>query len=158
MNRTTFSCLFTILALLCLGRFAATAAADWSDNFDGGFQQAWLFGSVAGGGNPSPTFSATASNGQLVMTDSLPATAGGAAAGFGVVPQFLSDQVMQGVINPSGAAGISPTVTLLARGNLAVGSLYAAEVDYASSELVIFRNDHHYQLGRSTDSGADHRR
>ncbi len=141
MIRNFVSSLYVLLAVLCVGGVATTASADWSDNFDGGLQETWLFGSVAGNGNPSSTFSATSTNNQLLMTDSLPATAGGAGAGFGVVPEFLTDQVMKGVINPGGAAGISPTVTLLARGNLAAGSLYAAEIDYSSSKLIIFRND-----------------
>lgn len=150
MNCCLKSSLLSLLVALGVSITPSVGFADWSDNFDGGLQAAWQFGSVNGLGVPSPTFSATSTNNQLLMTDSVPAapTGAGAAAGFGVVLDPLGDQVVAGTINPNGDAGISPTMTLLARGNPALGSLYAAEVDYSSNDLIIFRNDN---LASTTD-------
>ena len=66
--------------LKCLGVAAIALActlpvhADWSDNFNGGLQQAWQFGTL----EISSTFSAGAVNDQLVLTDTTVPGDGGA--------------------------------------------------------------------------------
>ena len=146
MRRSTnlSTVLVVCVTSLCIVTGALPARADWSDNFDGGLQLGalWQFGSVDGVGDPSATFTADSVNDQLVMTDTMSAATGGAGAGFGLVLDLLDNQRMAGVINPNGAADISATLTLLARGSFtAGGQFYAAEVNYDSGELIIFRND-----------------
>jgi hypothetical protein len=142
MNRSSMA-LLTMALVATFGAVATSqsARADWSDNFNGGFQQFWQFGSVDAGGNPSPTFNAASINDQLVMADSLSAVGGGAASAFGLVSESFSDVRMTGILNPNGDAGSSGTITLLARGNPFSAQFYAAEINYSTSELIIFRND-----------------
>jgi len=130
---------FVLLSSLAL---SPSASADWSDNFNGGLQQSWQFGSVDGAGNPSATFTGGATGDQLVMSDTNAAAAGGAGAGFGVViSETFTDVRMSGVVNPNGDAATAGTLRLLARGNLLTAQFYAAEINYTSGDLIIFRND-----------------
>jgi hypothetical protein len=48
---------------------------------------------------------------------------------------------MTGIVNPNGDAAISSTMALLARGDVLSSQFYAAEVNYDTAELIIFRND-----------------
>jgi hypothetical protein len=110
--------------------------ADWSDNFNGGFQQSWQFGNV----ETSSTFSAGVVNDQLVLTDTTDPDFGGAKTGFGVVFQNFTDVRMTGIINPSGNENINDSVGLLIRGNFLNQSFYMAEINYTDRQLIIYRN------------------
>ncbi len=137
-----------LVATFCTVSSTPLAQADWSDNFNGGFEQFWQFGSVDGGGLPSASFSGGVVNDQLVLADPNAAASGGAGAGFGVVGEIFSDVRMTGIINPNGDLASSGTVTLLARGNPLEAKFYAAEINYTNGELIIFRND---GLGSTTN-------
>jgi hypothetical protein len=149
MNRSPVSFPLLAVSLVIVSSLGpAVVRADWSENFNGSLTQPWLFGNFSAGGSSStftpkvdPLYPDAIVNNQLRLADPNSAAVGGAAAGFGVVLAPFSDLRMTGVMNPGGNAAISPTLTLLARGNLASGQFYAAEVDYASGKLIIFRND-----------------
>ena len=146
MNRTTgftlTGAISTLAALLITVVGAESAKADKFDDFNGGFQEIWQFGSVDAGGNPSGSFNGgQVINDQLVLADPNSAAAGGAATGFGVLTEIFSDVRVEGIINPNGDAAISPSQSLLARGNVFTAQFYAAEINYGSGELIIFRND-----------------
>ncbi len=82
MNRSSMSLrTMALVAALCAMATSQSARADWSDNFNGGLQQFWQYGSVDGGGNPSASFSGGVVNDQLVFADTNAASAGGAGAG-----------------------------------------------------------------------------
>ena len=70
----------------------------------GDLQAPWQFGSLTGVGGSSGTFTAGSVNNQLQLADSTSAAAGGAAAGFGIVPDLLDDQRVTGILNPNGDA------------------------------------------------------
>ena len=67
----------------------------------------------------------------------------GAAQGFGVnccraISPIYDTQVS---INPNGNTGSSDTVALIARGNIASGEFYGAEISFEDGKLIVFRND-----------------
>lgn len=122
--------------------FAFHAYADWSDNFDGGLQEAWTFGSInATETGPSATVQAGSVDDRLLITDPVTGLNNGAAVGFGVVEETFSDVLVTGTINPTNDNFIAPISTLIARSSVAESTFYAAEVNYATNTLVIFRND-----------------
>lgn len=141
------------IAAMTLACLATTDAvrADWSEDFNGStLQNAWLFGSTSGAGSPSGTFLPSDQlnnypdaivNSQLQMSDANSVAAGGAANGFGVVLENFTDLRYAGVINPNGNSAVSDTLALIARGSLASGKFYAAEVSFEDGKLIIFRND-----------------
>lgn len=143
--------------------------ADWSEDFNGStLQNAWFFGSAAASGSPSPTFEPNDQgsnypdaivNSQLQMSDANAVGAGGAANGFGVVLQNFTDLRYTGVINPNGNASTSDTVALIARGNIAGGQFYGAEVSFEDGKFIIFRNDdlagNGMDLAETTIAGLD---
>lgn len=133
------------MAAMCISLFTFSVNADWADNFDGGLQQAWQFNSInAMQTGASATFSATSVDDALLVTDTVPGSANGAAVGFGIVPEMFEDVFMTGVINPTGEEFISRTQTLIARASVTESTFYAAEIFYmgdGSVEMTIFRND-----------------
>jgi hypothetical protein len=58
-----------------------------------------------------------------------------------VVAKNFTDLRYTGIINPNGNAAVSDTQALIARGNIASGEFYAAEVSFEDGKLIIFRND-----------------
>ncbi len=127
------------IAITLIGVFGShsSARADWSDNFDTGLQQIWQFGDP----DSRPGFSAGAVNGNLVITNSNPPANGGSSTGFGVVvTESFTDVRMTGINKPDNNANINDSVGLLFRGNLLNQSFYMAEINYSSSELIIYRN------------------
>ncbi len=117
--------------------------ADWSDNFDGGLQQNWVFQGVnLVTGMPSATFSAGSVDDVLEVADSSTILAGGVNVGFGVVPtEVFTDVLVSGTLNATNDFFTSPTLTLLARADPTNSTYYAAEVKFDSAELIIFRGD-----------------
>lgn len=139
-NRVWLTPWFWMLAVaLCCG-VTNTVQADWSDNFNGGFQEFWQFGSD--GGDANTFLGGQVINDQLVLTADTTPDAGGAQTGFGVViTESFTDVRMTGVINPGGDENINDTVGLLLRGNTVNQTFYMAEVNYSESSLIIFRNN-----------------
>lgn len=151
MIRTSMSMLslatFTLLVLTS----SSTAQADWSEDFNGStLSNGWFFGSATGGGPPSPTFAPNDQlnnypdaivNNQLQMADPNAVGVGGAANAFGVVLENFTDLRYTGILNPNGNAASSDTVALIARGNIASGEFYAAELSFEDGKFIIFRND-----------------
>ncbi len=127
-----------LLALL----FVHVSFADWSDNFNGGLQQPWVFGNFDPLGGSSGTFSAGSVNNELVLTDSRTIFDNGAVTGFGLVPtEVFGDVKMTGRVNPSNNADINITALMLLRGDFANNTFYSAEINYRDGELVIYRAD-----------------
>jgi hypothetical protein len=125
-----------------LGLIVGTAAAaDYSDNFDGGLQEPWIFGNFDGLGMPSATATASVVNDQLVFTDPLTAAVGGAASVFGIHPDPFDDVRVTAVINPNANIDINDSQFVFARGNPTTNEFYSAEVDYDGSRLILWRSD-----------------
>lgn len=152
------------VAALVLSCFASSpsAQADWSEDFNGStLQNTWFFGSTAGTGSPSASFEPNDQlnnypdalvNNQLQLSDPNSVAGGGAANGFGVVLENFTDLRYTGIINPNGNAASSDTVALIARGNIASGEFYGAEISFEDGRLIIFRNDD--LAGSATDLDA----
>lgn len=160
MTRFTTSVLTAAVAVV-LG-FANSAQADWSEDFNGStLQNNWFFGSINGLGSPSATFSPNNQganypdaivNNQLQMADTNSVATGGAAQAFGVVLQNFTDVRVSGIINPNGNTSSSDTVALIARGNIASGEFYGAEISFEDGKLIVFRNDDLAGNGMDLDS------
>ncbi len=143
---------FTVAAVvLCCLASSPTVHADWSEDFNGSsLSNPWFFGSQTGAGSPSTTFKPNNQgsnypdaivNSQLQMADPNAAAVGGAANAFGVVLESFTDLRFTGTLNPNGNAASSDTVALIARGNIASGEFYAAELSFEDSKFILFRND-----------------
>lgn len=134
-------------------------SADWSDDFDSGLSQPFVFGNFTNLGAPSPTFQSGAINGALQFFDGAPTPGGvGARVGFGVVPtESFTDVRVSGVLNPNQLPAlidvigepfpvfnfVNDDLALLARGNLQTGTSYLLAVSFspATPSLVITRSD-----------------
>lgn len=148
MIRTSMSLFASATLVVCL---TAGAHADWSEDFNGStLNNSWFFGSATGAGSPSGSFAPNDQfnnypdaivNNQLQMADSAAVGAGGAANAFGVVLEAFSDVKVTGTLNPNGNMASSDTIALIARGNIASGEFYAAELSLEDGKLIIFRND-----------------
>ncbi len=151
MIRSSMSLLALAVAALCCLAISSPAVADWSEDFNGStLNDLWFFGSQTGGGPPSPTFSPNDQgsnypeaivNNQLQMADTNTVVAGGAANAFGVVLENFTDVRLTGTLNPNGNAAVSDTLALIARGNIASGEFYGAELSFEDGNFIIFRND-----------------
>lgn len=131
------------VALLALFLLSHSANADWSDDFDGGLQQAWTFHSISGGNaTSSPTFSGSSDVNRLRLNDTTAGVNNGAAYGFGVVEtELFTDVEVGGVVNPGRNVFVSQTHMLIARTNLADSTYYAAGIDLQLGNLMIYRSD-----------------
>lgn len=136
----------TVFATLA---FCVHAKADWTDNFDGGFQQSWNFGNVNGANGVSGTFQAASVNDTLVLTDPNPVATGGAAIGFGWVDEQFANVTVSGTINPLNESNLNGFVGLLARANLATLSGYVLTYNpiTGSADLVRAENGGETSLG-----------
>ena len=132
---------WTTAILMAAGLCLATAArADWTEDFNGSFDQFWQFG--AQDGDTNTFLGGQIINDQLVLTADASPSEGGVGTAFGlVVTQSFSDVRMTGVINPANDENINDTVGLLIRGNTVNQTFYLAEVNYNSAELIIYRNN-----------------
>ncbi len=120
--------------------FAQSAHADWVDDFDGGFDQFWQFGSD--GGNATTFPGGQIINDQLVLTSTETPDDGGVPTAFGVVlAESFTDVRMTGNFNPNGDENINDTMGLLFRGNTVNQTFYMAELNYSESSLIIYRNN-----------------
>ena len=151
MTQISKRALVFLAIVLCTLANSPSALADWSEDFNGStLQNPWFFGSAAANGSPSPTFEPNnqASNypdaivgNQLQMSDSNSLATVGAANQFGVVLQNFTNLRYTGIVNPNGNTGSSDTVALIARGNIAGGQFYGAELSFEDGRFIIFRND-----------------
>ncbi len=139
IQRKYLGCLLVVASLLGV----SVTHADWSENFDGGFQNSWILYHIDGVGqqDTSATYSANIINDNLVMTDPTTALAGGAVSGVGLVAEPFTDVRMTGIINPNNSTAQNDSSFLLARGNATTGTFYSAEISYLNSQLIIYRND-----------------
>ena len=130
-----------LVVACCLG--VATTHADWSENFNGGFQNTWEFTSfdALGGQDTSTTFSANIFNDILVMSDSTPGDFGGAVGGLGLIAEPFTDVQMTGIFNANNSTSQNDSSFLVARANPTNRTFYSAEISYFDSQLIIYRND-----------------
>jgi hypothetical protein len=135
--------------LLVVG-MVASARADWSDEFDGGFAATWLFGETDDDGQTPATGVATfaiveaGTDDYLLIAHSTAAIrggGGGASDAFAWVDQSFADGVVVADVNAGPAFAPQSLLGILARGNPAVGSGYIAAVDFAHARFAILRND-----------------
>lgn len=135
------------LVVVCL---AASARADWSDEFDGGFSAPWLFGETDDGGEAPATGVATfaiveaGADDYLRIAHSTAAIrdgGGGASDAFAWVDESFVDVVVVADANAGPAFAPQSLLGILARGNPLVGSGYIAAVDFAHARFGILRSD-----------------
>ena len=132
------------IALMMFLIATVTARADWTDTFDGGFDQTWVSGNVNGVGGASGTFSFAVDNDILKMTDPTVAAVGGAASGFGFVPaESFLEVHMSAVINPNAGSysDMNWDVGLLARFDPLSSSAYALTLDLYKGQIDLTRID-----------------
>ncbi len=137
------------LAAVCTALFSLSpAAADWSDDFNGGLNPnlSWEFSNLKGDfSGSSATFTAGTAGDVLELTDPTTAAAGGAALGFGFVTDEVFDHVrVAGTINPLGESNadwqnnnipVNWEIGLVARAQPATVSAYALTVDLVAQSL-----------------------
>jgi len=127
----TFRTLAPFLAtfLLCC---AGTLSAEWSDNFNGTYQESWTWRSVSSLG-PGPGKNSLV-NDTLQLQDTTPIASGGAASAFGLVAEKpFSNVRVSATLNPGGDNNMFDDVGLLARMNPSNLTGYALTVDFGGS-------------------------
>lgn len=130
----------TIVLLLFVScSVCGSSKGDWFDNFNGGLQQDWNFGSFTANQTPSNTFQAGSFNNALVLTDPTSVFSGGAALGIGWVDQEFTDVTVVGTFNPAGESNLNGYVGLLARADLSTLSGYALTYNPITGEADLVR-------------------
>ncbi len=137
------------VGLLGLG-LAGSVRADWSDDFDAGFAQSWIFATIDDVGDPPATgvsaFEIVEAGGDDYLRISHTTTAfqdggGGAADGFGFVNESFGNMAIVAEINSQPLDGQQSLLAVAGRGDAFSGSAYVAGVDFASSRFLIGRFD-----------------
>ncbi|MEM9176505.1 MAG: hypothetical protein AAGC67_14880 [Myxococcota bacterium] len=161
---TAFDLAVGFVALLTVGLAVSPALADWSEDFDGAFDQAWTFVALDDVGDPPSTGFSTFSRIEAGVDDHLriahSTTAfadggGGATDGFGFVSELFFDVAMSAELNAAPADGQQSVLGVLARGSLLSGTAYVAGVSFADDLFVIARNDNtvDFLVPLATDPG-----
>jgi hypothetical protein len=137
---------FAVLAVALPG----AASADWSEDFDSGFAQAWTFVSTDDIGDPPATGTSefaiieSGADDYLRMSHSTTGIAdggGGATDAFGLVSEVFTDLLVSAELNSAPADGQQSILAVIGRGDLATGTAYVAGIDFSSSLFVIARSD-----------------
>ncbi len=135
--QTSWTSFVVATLVACL---AASAQADWSDDFSGPLNPLWQFGSD--GGDAGSFLGGQIINEQLVLTADMTPGEGGVQSGFGLrIDGFFDDVFMTGVVNPGEDPDINDSVGFIARANTVNQSFYFAELNYTAGELIIYRNN-----------------
>ena len=122
--------------------------ADWTDNFDGGFQQTWDFGNLNGDLDaPSGSFVAEVDNDTLLLADPTSAASGGAALGFGFVNEVFDKVMVSGILNPNGQTDLNAFYGLAARADFSTLSGYVLSYDQSSGDIDLIRAVEGVQTG-----------
>jgi hypothetical protein len=143
----TFWVASIVLGGLILG---GSARADWADDFDAGFAEAWIFGAVDDVGDPPATGVSTFSIIEAGADDYLRIShstvafrdgGGGATDGFGYVDEVFGDMAVSADINAAPLDGQQNLIGVVGRANPVNGTTYAAGVDFANSFFAIGRSN-----------------
>jgi hypothetical protein len=122
------------------------ALAAWSDNFNGGFHNAWTFGFVDDVGDPPSAGiqSAAVVSNSLLITDTVAAVpdgGGGSSVAFGFIDEAFQTTSVRGWVNVGSNPAPLNQLGLAARGDPNVGSAYLFEIDFDSGMPVLLRSD-----------------
>lgn len=136
-----------MLGLVC-GHFSTAKAADWSENFDGGFQQTWTFGNLLSDfSGPSGSFTAGIENDTLLLTDPNSIIGGGAALGFGFVNESFSNVTISAIINPTDQSDLNTFVGLAARADFSNLTGYVLTYNQSTGEVDLINANGATQTG-----------
>ena len=135
----------SLILALALAATPAPALA-WSETFNAGLHNAWIFGFVDDIGDPpdTGTYSASATNNILLFSASDAALAeggGGPASGFGYVDQTFGTTFVKGSVNVGASPAPVNQLELVARGNATNGSGYLFGIDFDSGSPLLGRSD-----------------
>lgn len=148
--RVVTRALAATLALTLTAALAPDARADWYEDFDAGFAQAWSFLALDDVGDPPSTgvsefaIIEAGADDYLRMshtTTGFPDGGGGATDAIGIVSGVFTDVFVTAELNVAPADGQQSVLAVIARGNPVTGTAYIAGVDFTNSFFAIARSD-----------------
>jgi len=127
--------------------------ADWTEDFDAGFDQTWTFLAIDDDGEPPSTGVSefeiidAGVDDYLRMSHSTTAVAGGGGGAsdlFGYVNETFTDSLLSADINSAPGDGPQNILGIFGRGNSVAGTAYIAGVDFANSFFAIVAADNFF--------------
>jgi hypothetical protein len=132
---------------------SSPARADWTEDFDGGFDQSWTFLAIDDEGDPPSSGVSEfdiiddGADGYLRISHSTTAIfggGGGASDGFGWVSESFTTSLTAADINAAPGDGQQNFLGVFARGDTFFGTAYVAGIDFANSLFGIVAADNFF--------------